>query len=281
MLSRSYEAVPGFFLHDTPNVTVSQPIPPSFGLLDTSEDRWETLFKRIANLNHHADSKTSFKLFFLGRHGEGFHNVAEAKYGTPAWDAIYSKLDGDDEIVWGPDAEITPLGVSQAENAKAAWQTELANGLRIPDAMYVSPLSRALRTWEITFADDKRFKKAGRPLVMEACREQYGVHTCDQRRSKEFIGSTFREVVFEKGFTQDDELWTPDVREPSEHVAARVKTVIDHVFMHDKGTFISVTAHSGMINGFLASIGRPSFGLPTGGVLPVVVKATLTEECSE
>ncbi|KAJ8519522.1 hypothetical protein ONZ45_g3509 [Pleurotus djamor] len=244
MLSRTYEAVPGFFIHDTPNVTVSQPIPPSFGLLDTSDDRWDTLFKRIAKLNHHADSKTSFKLFFLGRHGEGFH--------------------GDDEIVWGPDAEITPLGVSQAENAKAAWQTELANGLRIPDAMYVSPLSRALRTWEITFADDNRFKKAGRPLVMEACREQYGVHTCDQRRSKEFIGSTFREVVFEKGFTQDDELWTPDVREPSEHVAARVKTVIDHVFTHDKGTFISVTAHSGMINGFLASIDRPSFGLPTG-----------------
>ncbi|KAJ8520637.1 hypothetical protein ONZ45_g2561 [Pleurotus djamor] len=193
MLSRSYETVPGFFVHDTPN---------AFGLLDTSEDRWETLFKRIANLNHHADSKTSFNLFFLGRHGEGFHNVAEAKYGTSAWDAVYSMLDGDDEIVWGPDAEITPLGVSQAENAKAAWQTELSNGLRIPDTMYVSPLSRAL-PWEITFADNKRFKKAGRPLVMEACREQYGVHTCDQRGSKEFIGSTFREVLLEKGFTQD------------------------------------------------------------------------------
>ncbi|KAJ8507323.1 hypothetical protein ONZ45_g10294 [Pleurotus djamor] len=274
MVTRSYEAVPGFFIHDIPNVMVTEAIPPSFGLLDTSKDRWETLFKRIANLNHQADPSTSFKLFFLGRHGEGFHNVAEEKYGTPAWDSYWSKLHGDGEIVWGPDAEITSLGALQAEHARAAWQTELPNGLRIPDAMYVSPLSRALRTWEITFGDDQRFKKAGRPLVMEACREQFGV-PCDQRRSKRFIGSRFRDVVFEHGFTEEDELWTPHIREPFEDVTARVKTVIDHVFTHEQGTFISVTSHSDMINAFLASIGRPSFCLPTGGVLPVVVKGTL------
>ncbi|EEB88661.1 hypothetical protein MPER_13382, partial [Moniliophthora perniciosa FA553] len=36
---------------------------------------------------------------------------------------------------------------------------------------------------------------------------------------------------------------------------------------------ISVTGHSGIINGFNAAVGRPSFSLQTGGVLPAVIKA--------
>jgi hypothetical protein len=31
-------------------------------------------------------------VLFLGRHGEGYHNVAEAKYGTAAWDVRISSL---------------------------------------------------------------------------------------------------------------------------------------------------------------------------------------------
>jgi hypothetical protein len=26
-----------------------------------------------------------YKVLFMGRHGEGFHNAAESYYGTPAW----------------------------------------------------------------------------------------------------------------------------------------------------------------------------------------------------
>ncbi|KAJ8519524.1 hypothetical protein ONZ45_g3504 [Pleurotus djamor] len=77
MFLKTSEAVTGFFIHDAPNVTVFRPvsvflpcpinplseIPPSFGLLDPSDDRWDTLSKRIAKLNHHAHSKISFKLF--------------------------------------------------------------------------------------------------------------------------------------------------------------------------------------------------------------------------
>jgi hypothetical protein len=32
----------------------------------------------------------SYKVLFLGRHGQGWHNVAEAKYGTKAWDVCSS-----------------------------------------------------------------------------------------------------------------------------------------------------------------------------------------------
>lgn len=37
------------------------------------------------NSRCHNDGSTHYKLFFLGRHGEGWHNAAETFYGTPAW----------------------------------------------------------------------------------------------------------------------------------------------------------------------------------------------------
>ncbi|KAJ8503214.1 hypothetical protein ONZ45_g11061 [Pleurotus djamor] len=247
--------------------TVSEAIPPSFGLLDTSNDRWERLFMQVEELNQNSDEKTAFKLFFLGRHGQGIHNVAEAKYTTPIWEGHWARLNGDNELVWGPDAELTPLGISQAETAKVAWEAELSNGLRAPDSMYVSPHARAFNTWQITFSGNDRFTQSGPPLVMEACRERFGVHTCDRRRAKAFITPAFPEGVVEEGLTEEDELWTTDVRETTEQVAARVKRVIDHVFNHDPGNFISITSHSGMINGFLTAIGRPFYRLPTGVLL--------------
>jgi hypothetical protein len=32
-----------------------------------------------------ANSNTVYKVLFMGRHGEGFHNAAESYYGTPSW----------------------------------------------------------------------------------------------------------------------------------------------------------------------------------------------------
>ncbi|KAF9493757.1 phosphoglycerate mutase-like protein [Pleurotus eryngii] len=269
-------------------VTTAYEIPPSFGLLDsTSPDRWTKLFRQIAELNgdakkSHGGAELEFKLFFLGRHGEGFREWNE-RHTNGHW----SKLDGDGEIVWGPDAELTPLGISQAQTAHTAFVAEFASGLRIPDATYVSPLSRALRTFEITF-DGLFSGEHPEDPIQAACREQYGVHTCDLRRSRTFIFSTFPHITTLPPkldahtpfpLTENDELWTADERETSDHVAARVKTVLDVVFEKERGDFISITAHSGMINGFLASIGRPSFSLGTGGVLPVVVKGTRTRTC--
>lgn len=37
------------------------------------------------SLNADAPLDTVYKLFWFGRHGEGFHNAAESFYGTPAW----------------------------------------------------------------------------------------------------------------------------------------------------------------------------------------------------
>ncbi len=51
------------------------------------------------------------------------------------------------------DAELTPLGISQAADAQSAWKKELAFDAPLPHKMYCSPLTRALRTHQITFQD--------------------------------------------------------------------------------------------------------------------------------
>ena len=63
------------------------------------------------------------------------------------------------------DPELTPLGENQAVAVHEAWKSELKFGLPIPGRLYCSPLTRALRTCEITFdgilPDDKH------PIILE------------------------------------------------------------------------------------------------------------------
>ena len=63
----------------------------------------------------------------------------------------WSKLNGDGEIVWGPDPLLTHLGELQAEEAHEAWKKELPHGVPLPEKFFSSPLKRALDTWKITF----------------------------------------------------------------------------------------------------------------------------------
>ena len=46
---------------------------PRFGLIDSSPTRWENLKERIAELNNAgASSSTTYRVLFVGRHGEGY-----------------------------------------------------------------------------------------------------------------------------------------------------------------------------------------------------------------
>lgn len=48
--------------------------------------QWQRFEHYIESLNKRATADEQYKLLIFGRHGEGEHNVAEAKYGTDAWD---------------------------------------------------------------------------------------------------------------------------------------------------------------------------------------------------
>ncbi|KAJ7776919.1 histidine phosphatase superfamily [Mycena maculata] len=267
-----YETIPGYFAQDEPlaDPVAIGAVPARFGLIDSSDTRWSNLTTKLRDLNTSAGHKTSYKLIFFGRHGQGYHNVAEEKYGTEAWDDYWAMLYGDGELTWGPDSELTALGKEQAAAVHKVWKEELTAGIPLPQKMYCSPMTRALDTNVITF----RGVSSRRSVVVENCREEYGGHTCDQRKTRTYIVEAFPQVDIEAGFTEEDELWTTE-RETAEHAAARAQTVLDKIFKSDKDAiFVSITAHGGIINGFLRTLGRPRHPLPTGGVLPIIIKAT-------
>lgn len=53
---------------------------------ERKKTQWERFEYKIQELNRKAPADTEFKLLYLGRHGQGYHNVAEAFYGTEAWE---------------------------------------------------------------------------------------------------------------------------------------------------------------------------------------------------
>ncbi|KAG2010599.1 hypothetical protein CC2G_013411 [Coprinopsis cinerea AmutBmut pab1-1] len=194
------------------------------------------------------------------------------------FDSHWSKLNGDGEIVWGPDPLLTPTGIEQAKDVRKMWEKEISAGLGLPSKIYSSPLSRALRTCFITFdgllpVEDSEGES--RVLIVEDCREENGVHTCDKRNTRSWIQTQFPTYKFEEGFEEEDRLWSRDVRETKKEVGVRAGRVLDRIFDENPTeVFQAITAHNGFINGVLLTLGRRPYLLPTGGVLPLVLKAT-------
>lgn len=51
---------------------------------DTTQ--WQHFEREVIRLQNAAEAGTVYKVLYLGRHGQGVHNVAEKKYGTAEWD---------------------------------------------------------------------------------------------------------------------------------------------------------------------------------------------------
>ncbi|KAG8980396.1 hypothetical protein FRC05_006027 [Tulasnella sp. 425] len=265
-------AVPGFFKQDKSNADPDKigPAPDRFGLIDSHKHYWTTFDKKIQKLNKKSDKDTSYKVLFLGRHGEGFHNVGMDYYGEDEWDRKWGRKNGNGTITWGPDAQLTDKGVSQAERVHSLWQQELkrGGGIPLPTAFFVSPLVRALHTFQITFAglvDDPQ------PLIIENLRDSYGLRTADLRHNKTWIQEQYPTYKFEDGFTEQDELWMKDERETDEHTEKRVKGVLDKILKIDD-TYLAIVAHSKVVEATFNITKHQDFDVPTGGVVPIVLK---------
>jgi hypothetical protein len=104
----NYTVVTGLFLQDDPSTNAStfNFMTTNFGLInrtyptdDTCKGgrqatQWERFVYYVASLNREAPKNVEYKLFYMGRHGEGWHNAAESYYGTPAWNCYRSKRMG-------------------------------------------------------------------------------------------------------------------------------------------------------------------------------------------
>lgn len=265
-ISLSYSIVPGIFQQDskatdasTFNFTAS-----NFGLINRTypgdpscpdhkhATQWQRLTHYISSLNKKAMKSERYRLLFMGRHGEGFHNAAESYFGTPAWNCYWSEMDGNGTVTWA-DAKLTDIGVQQALRVKAFWQYLITEQkITPPERYYSSPLSRCLDTARLTF-EGINLPKSGqfRPIIKEFLREGISAHTCDRRSSKSNIKSNFPGFRIEEGFAEEDPYWVKLKAEPRANQDARSRAVLEDIFANDDSTYISISSHSGEIGSLL------------------------------
>ncbi|EGV64130.1 phosphoglycerate mutase [Yamadazyma tenuis] len=240
---------------------------------------WEETFAKLDELNSNAPANECYKVFFLARHGQGYHNLANSTYGNKEWYRKWSELNGDGKIVWGPDPELTELGVSQARDNAHVWAEQVKKGVKLPTVWFSSPFRRSadtlINTWE-SFVDISTIK----PLIMEDFRETIGVHTCDKRSPRSVIAAKYEHLgfVIEDGFEEEDVYWKPDYRETIEEHGIRTNRAFQHIFNNCEDEVVSITSHSGAIRAQLLVLNHRPFSIGTGGMIPVVVKGTKYEK---
>ncbi|CDS82355.1 related to PMU1-putative phosphomutase [Sporisorium scitamineum] len=305
--SYNFTTYTGYFKYDTVEGTTLPAVATNFGLRENAT--WSDLTQKLFQLNVGGALKdgSSYKLLFAGRHGQGYHNVAETQYGTPAWDSYWSKLNTDGTLTWGPDAKLTALGIQQAQEVNDAWKAMLkqSDSAPLPTKLFSSPLSRALSTLEISYDEillsnpndtasaapqkpqglggligdisstmDKVLHPKLTPEVKELFREEYGEHTCDQRSTKTQLAKTYPNVAFEPGFTEQDTLWT-STREADSHLDARIQQALTQMFNEaQQDLVVSLTSHSGVMQSLFRVVGHYPIKPSTGALIPLIIKAT-------
>ncbi|KAM5575206.1 phosphoglycerate mutase-like protein 1 [Rosa sericea] len=204
------------------------------------------------------------KTIHLVRHAQGIHNVEGEKDHS-----AYMSFDLFD-------AHLTPLGWQQVDNLhKHVRACGLAKKI---DLVITSPLLRTMQTAVGVFGGEAytdgidvpplMVENAGNsshaaisslncpPFVaVELCREHLGVHPCDKRRSISEYRPLFPAIDFSLIENNDDILWTPDIREKNEEVAARGLKFFNWLWTR-KEKDIAIVTHSGFLYHTLSAFGN-------------------------
>lgn len=280
----TFSPVPGFFKQTDPDTD-------DFLFNYAEEDlgrlhSWDEIITQIDELNRHSPYNECYKVLFLARHGEGWHNIASHKYPAEEWMKKWRFLGTDGELTWGPDAGLTELGIRQAKENNMVWKEQMSKGAPIPSKFYVSPLRRSCHTLNYTWEDINIPK----PIVNEKLRETIGIHLCHKRSTKSEITKTFPSFQFEPRFSETDQLdeYYSINREKLHQQFLRINTFLQGLFEQDwqnnkhqidkenlkDSTFVSITSHAGTIRSFITVINHRKFTIPTGGMIPIVVKGS-------
>lgn len=119
----NYTTVTGYFLQDDPSTNASDfdnvryvssscvsgadsclQTAVNFGLINRTYDtdaqydpkgektQWQRFAHKVWSLNRASGKNLQYKVLYMGRHGDGYHNVAEEFYRTPAWNVGAPKI---------------------------------------------------------------------------------------------------------------------------------------------------------------------------------------------
>ncbi len=95
----------------------------NFGLIDRtyvsdipgaqkdSETQWQRFEREVERLKAEADEGVVYKVLYLGRHGQGVHNVAEQRYGRAEWD-VSPRLSFDVQFAFPFDIHLSHIFLS-------------------------------------------------------------------------------------------------------------------------------------------------------------------------
>ena len=151
--------------------------------------------------------------------------------------------------------------------------------------------------------------KVFEPVVIRESLREFLLHFTSNRRSNAtYIHSSFPDFGFEPGFTEQDEMWEDDafegftkdnviLRVGGDGIVARMQGFLDQVWAEgiddfwaedgpptdedgnpkaewsgERPSVVSLTTHSIAANAILALFHHPLRFLPTGGMVPVVVR---------
>ncbi|KAI5951057.1 PMU1 [Candida jiufengensis] len=280
----SFEVVQGFFKQSDESTDDR-----TFNYVNEHMGRlksWEDITGELLKLNQQAPDNVEYKLLFLARHGQGYHNTIVEKYGLEQWEKKLHKLGDYEGVHYGPDPELTEIGQKQAKENHDLWEKEIKLGAPIPDKFYVSPLQRSCNTLKITWDGLKPDSKI--PYVKEKLRETIGKNLCDKRSSKSIIKDRFGIYGFNTdGIIEEEDTFFTDIRETMVEQSIRINEFLQELFSSDcdsngkvnkeksiENIFISTHSHAGTIRAFLNVLFHRNFTISTGGMIPVVIKGT-------
>lgn len=285
-----FETVPGFFVQ-----AESETDDHTFIYGDCNLGRkmsWDQIETQLVKLNQDAEPNVIYKLIICARHGQGFHNQVVDKYGSKAWDEKWHALVTDGDVTYGPDPMLTECGLKQAEENNLVWKKERnEHNAPLPAKYFSSPLQRSCWTHKITWDGIQPANQ--NTVVVEQIRETIGQNPCDKRSTRSEIEARFSRFRFvcEPGFSEEDTLFGPE-RETDTEQAIRINGFCQWLFERDwddsissvdkekavKNYMISTTTHGGTIRLFIVVFGHRRFTISTGGMIPIVVKATRSSD---
>ncbi|SCV16800.1 related to Probable phosphomutase PMU1 [Nakaseomyces glabratus] len=231
-----FRALPGYFkgysARDTPE-TRHNATELDFLAFDDQFTTWKQLYQAIPK-----DTDThSYKLLVLARHGEGYHNAAEARYGEKAWNEYWSKLEGDQE--WEP-VFSTHRPSNATVNVKVIEYLRETLGVHTCD-------ERVSHSQALSEYQDHRYNNSDVTVHFD----------------------------YPGNYSEKDQLWYPDHRETKAEMDRRTRIGLREMFSSVNTTdkVISLTCHSGVIASVLRNIKHPAIDhLQTGKLVYAVVE---------